>query len=127
NPARGWLCLAFLSHKVLRWCCPFFLLALLLSSALLASSPLYAGFLVLQLAFYATAALAAFLPGRGAAFRVMRLTSMFTSMNAALLFGFVRWLCNLQRATWKRTARGVQPYAWEIPGAAPSAGTAVLP
>ena len=127
NPARGWLCLAFLSHKVLRWCCPFFLLALLASSALLAASPLYAGFLVLQLAFYATAAVAAYLPGRGLAFRVMRLSSMFTSMNAALLFGFVRWLCNLQRATWQRTARGVQPYAVELPGAAPSAGKAVLP
>ena len=30
---------------------------------------------------------------------------MFTSMNAALLVGFVRWARGSQRAAWDRTAR----------------------
>jgi len=33
------------------------------------------------------------------------LMTMFTSMNVALLVGFVRWLSNRQNAAWRRTAR----------------------
>ena len=35
----------------------------------------------------------------------LRLTTMFTGMNLALLLGFWRWLVGTQRGTWQRTAR----------------------
>ena len=41
---------------------------------------------------------------------------MFTSMNAALLVGFVRWARGSQRAAWERTARALEA----APAAAPS-------
>jgi cellulose synthase/poly-beta-1,6-N-acetylglucosamine synthase-like glycosyltransferase len=36
NPRLGWLWFSFVSHKLLRWCCPFFLLSLLGSNMFLA-------------------------------------------------------------------------------------------
>jgi hypothetical protein len=32
---------------------------------------------------------------------------MFTSMNAALLLGFFRWLGGMQKGVWQRTDRTV--------------------
>jgi cellulose synthase/poly-beta-1,6-N-acetylglucosamine synthase-like glycosyltransferase len=105
HPRHGWTCFAFLSHKVLRWCCPFFLLGLLLSNLFVWDTPLYAALLLLQCGFYLTAAAMASVPGQSKLFKVLRLTTMFTSMNAALLIGFCRWLFRTQRVTWRRTAR----------------------
>src|SRR5262249_19188989 len=59
NPRRGWVFFTFLSHKVLRWCCPFFLLGLLGANVFLAGEPFYRGLLFAQAGFYATAVAAA--------------------------------------------------------------------
>ena len=58
-----------------------------------------------QVAFYATSVAAAYIPGQFKALKVLRLTTMFTSMNGALLIGFGRWVRKTQTVTWKRTAR----------------------
>jgi cellulose synthase/poly-beta-1,6-N-acetylglucosamine synthase-like glycosyltransferase len=105
NPLSGWVFFTFVSHKLLRWCGPFFLLGLLLTSALLADQPLYRGLLLAQGAFYLTALVATYLPGRSRVCRLLRLTSMFVGMNGALLLGFFRWLRHGQNTCWKRTAR----------------------
>src|SRR5687767_11138310 len=34
HPRHGWVALTFLSHKILRWLCPFFLIGMLVTSAL---------------------------------------------------------------------------------------------
>jgi len=111
DPRRGWIFYTFLSHKVLRWCCPFFLLGLLAANALLAGEPLYRGLLFAQMAFYALSVVAAYIPSQWKPIKFLRLTTMFTSMNGALLIGFGRWLRGTQNAMWKRTARlaEVQP------------------
>jgi cellulose synthase/poly-beta-1,6-N-acetylglucosamine synthase-like glycosyltransferase len=105
NPCRGWIFFTFVSHKLLRWCCPFFLLGLLATSAQLYDLPLFRALLFAQIAFYATAVVAAYLPGQFKALRLLRLATMFASMNGALLVGFARWLFNTQNVTWRRTAR----------------------
>ncbi|HKB06627.1 MAG TPA: glycosyltransferase family 2 protein, partial [Gemmataceae bacterium] len=107
NPARGWVFFTFLSHKVLRWCCPFCLVGLLMANALLAvgGGIFYQGLLVAQLAFYTTALVAAYIPGQQLPVKLLRLTTMFTSMNGALLMGFGRWLWGAQGAAWRRTTR----------------------
>lgn len=106
NPRRGWVAFAFLSHKILRWFCPFFLVGALVSNLTLASRPPYGILLVAQAGFYATAIVMAFVPPRVRSLRPLRLTTMFVSMNAALLVGFFRWLTGRQRGAWRRTARG---------------------
>jgi cellulose synthase/poly-beta-1,6-N-acetylglucosamine synthase-like glycosyltransferase len=105
DPRRGWIAFTFSSHKILRWLCPFFLLGLAASNLFLAHLPFYRGALLGQLAFYALSLLAVLVPGRFKALRPLRLATMFTSMNAALLVGFCRWLRGSQNGAWRRTTR----------------------
>lgn len=105
DPRRGWVAFAFLSHKILRWLCPFFLLGTLLASALMWRVPLYRWALAAQLAFYLAWPLSDVMPRGVKAFKLLRLAGMFTSMNLALLVGFWRWLRGTQKGAWERTAR----------------------
>ncbi len=106
HPRHGWTAFTFGSHKLLRWACPFLLLAALAANvALAALDPLYLALLAGQFLFYAAALLGDHLPAAPKACKVVRLATMFTSMNAALLVGFFRWACGSQRAAWDRTAR----------------------
>jgi cellulose synthase/poly-beta-1,6-N-acetylglucosamine synthase-like glycosyltransferase len=105
NPLQGWVAFVFLSHKVLRWVCPFFMIGALVASAALYSNWFYRGMLAAQIAFYAASAFAGHVPGRGVLGKVVRLASMFTTMNLALLIGFWRWVRGSQKAAWERTMR----------------------
>jgi hypothetical protein len=49
--------------------------------------------------------LAGLATGTHSSFRSLRLATMFTTMNAALLVGFWRWASGGQRGVWQRTAR----------------------
>jgi cellulose synthase/poly-beta-1,6-N-acetylglucosamine synthase-like glycosyltransferase len=105
-PTAGWTALAFVSHKVLRWFAPLLLfLALVANTALAILDPAYRPLLALHATFYLTAGVCGFLPGNSAPVRLLRLTTLFTSMNFALAVGFWRWLSGTQGGTWQRTAR----------------------
>ncbi len=105
NPRYGWTAFTFWSHKVMRWASPFFLIAALLGSALLARHSVYRVALIGQGAFYALCAVGAVWPGSNRAGRLLRLFPMFAAMNLALLIGFLRWLRGNQTGIWARTAR----------------------
>jgi len=105
NPRYGWTAFAFLSHKVLRWVAPFLLIATFIANLLLIAIPFYRWLLAVQTAFYVASSLGSYARGRGLPSRLLRLAAMFTSMNAALFVGFVRWLMLPQTGTWQRTAR----------------------
>jgi cellulose synthase/poly-beta-1,6-N-acetylglucosamine synthase-like glycosyltransferase len=105
HPRFGWTAFAFLSHKILRWASPFFLVGMLLSNLLLAAEPGYRHLLLAQIAFYAVAWTGGRLALQGWAGRLLRLPALFTTVNAALLFGFVRWLRRPQNGVWVRTPR----------------------
>jgi cellulose synthase/poly-beta-1,6-N-acetylglucosamine synthase-like glycosyltransferase len=107
DPRRGWVALAFCSHKLLRWCCPFFMVAALALGAVLSGQALYRDVLLAQAAFYSIALAGALWPARARAPRLLRAVQLFTSMNAALLVGFWRWCSGAQPATWQPTARPV--------------------
>jgi cellulose synthase/poly-beta-1,6-N-acetylglucosamine synthase-like glycosyltransferase len=104
-PSRGWVAFSFFSHKVLRWLCPFFLILALAANLFCLDVPVNVGIFVGQLAFYVVAALGAVLPAGGFVGRLVRLPTMFTSMNLALLVGFWNWISRQQRGVWQRTAR----------------------
>ena len=109
DPRQGWVAFTFLSHKVLRWFCPFFLIGLLASNVLLWDRQFFRWILAAQIVFYGVIARGgAFVPERVGLPRAVRLLTMFTSMNAALLVGFVRWLRKRQNAAWKRTTRSAE-------------------
>ena len=104
GPRYGWLAFSFLSHKVLRWLCPFLMLGVLGTNLFLATNPLYRVTLIGQVLGYGLSALG-LVRGTRAAPRVLRLATMFTTMNAALLVGFWLWITGGQRGVWQRTAR----------------------
>lgn len=104
-PTYGWTAFAFWSHKLVRWCCPAFLLLALVANLLLAGQPFYQVVLAMQIAFYALAYIGSLIPGNATPVRLLRLATMFTSMNLALAVGFWRWASGLQKGTWQRTSR----------------------
>lgn len=105
SPRYGWTSFAFWQHKVFRWICPAMLLIALASNLILIGQPFYLVVFLLQAAFYAAAAIGATTRGSGPLHKILRLTTLFTSMNLALAAGFWRWLAGGQRGTWQRTAR----------------------
>jgi hypothetical protein len=107
DPRTGFLCFAFVSHKLLRWIAPLLLVLALAANLALVVAWRGAGYGLLlgaQLGFYALA-----LRGRprgggrvhGAAVAIRH----FMVMNAALALGFWRFLRGSQRAAWDRTER----------------------
>jgi hypothetical protein len=111
GPRYGWLAFSFLSHKVLRWMCPFLMIGALSTNLVLAGDPLYLLTLIGQVLGYGLSALG-LARGTRAAPRVLRLATMFTTMNAALL-GFlalgVRWPARRLAADGE-----VRPCAWRF-------------
>jgi hypothetical protein len=105
HPRHGWVAFTFLSHKIFRWLCPFCMVGLMASNLLLWHRPFFQAALAVQAGFYLASLLAALVPARVRLLRPLRLATMFTGMNAALLVGFWRWLRGNQQAAWKRTLR----------------------
>lgn len=108
HPRHGWTAFSFLSHKVLRWLCPFFLIGLLVCNLALLGQPFYRTLLLGQLAFYSLAVAAAFVPTRMRLLKPLRLATMFLGMNTALLCGCWCWLRGKQNGIWKPTPRLAQ-------------------
>jgi cellulose synthase/poly-beta-1,6-N-acetylglucosamine synthase-like glycosyltransferase len=105
DPRHGWVSFAFLGHKIARWIAPFGLVGALVLNVVLLDSPVFQMILAAQVAFYALALVAGRLPSRPKPLRVLKLATMFVTMNLALLVGFVGWLTGYQRGTWRRTDR----------------------
>jgi len=109
SPIHGWVALTFFFHKILRWACPFLLIGMLITNIFLISDPLagpfYMWVLGCQGAFYALSLLGNWIPARPRFLRYFRLPTMFTTMNLALFFGFLRWLRGGQTGIWTRTNR----------------------
>jgi cellulose synthase/poly-beta-1,6-N-acetylglucosamine synthase-like glycosyltransferase len=104
-PSQGWISLTFFSHKILRWLCPFLLIAALFANLVCLDRPWGPPLLVAQIAFYAVSLAGRLTSGVGIVSRLFRLPAMFTSMNLALLCGFWRWVSGRQRGIWQRTTR----------------------
>lgn len=101
NPFRfGMFSFEVLSHKVMRWLVPFFLLGALLSPLGLLDSPWYLAAFILQAAFYlgALAALAEY--GRVHRSFFGKASLYFSTVNAAIL------------AAWFQYGRGVRQELW---------------
>lgn len=103
-PRHGWLAFTFFSHKVLRWLCPFLLIGAAVTNLALLHEPFYRVTMAVQLLGYGLSLLG-LATGTRAALKPLRLATMFTAMNAALLVGFWRWASGGQQGIWQRTAR----------------------
>jgi len=99
----------YISHRVLRWTLsPLCLILSLISNLILCLAnqvaTIYWVFLILQLLFYAMAALASLMP---AAKRpsLLKLPYYFTFMNVSVVWGFFRFLRGRQSGVWEKANR----------------------
>jgi cellulose synthase/poly-beta-1,6-N-acetylglucosamine synthase-like glycosyltransferase len=107
NPFRyGLFAVALLSHKLMRWLVPFFLLAALVAHVPLAlQSRAYAVLFVAHAGFYLSAALP--LLGLRAAGRLLpvRIAVYFTTVNLATLVAWLRYAAGTRQEIWNPTRR----------------------
>ena len=103
NPLRsGFYAVQLLSHKVLRYLVPFFLISNLLASVVLALFSIsYAAVLVAQAFFYLAAASAWAFERAGHRIRLLALPQYFVLVNLASLVAFYRFLHGERYSCWE--------------------------
>jgi cellulose synthase/poly-beta-1,6-N-acetylglucosamine synthase-like glycosyltransferase len=106
SPAYGGIAFAFLSHKVLRWLGPFFIIGAYLSSFAIAQQhPFYTGCLWIQTILFLICFLDAVLGKLNVQWPGMRYISHFYLMNLALLNGFFKFITGIEHNVWQPTQR----------------------
>lgn len=102
NPfTSGFYAIELLSHKVMRYLVPLFLIGILLASGVRASSStFFAVTLAVQLVFYAAALLAWLLERRGVKHSLLAMPEYFLISNLSSLIGFYKFLSGERYARW---------------------------
>jgi hypothetical protein len=97
---------AFLSHKVLRWLTPFFLITLAWSSFLLINhSALYFWTSVASLVVILMIVLDLALKKMNVNIAIFRFSTHFFAMNLALIIGFLNYIKGIKSSVWEPTKR----------------------
>lgn len=105
NPFTG-RGMAFISHKVLRWCGPFFIIAALICSGILSIDiPLYRWIFFGQVGLLIIPFLDLVLRKLKIHFVGLRFVSHFYVMNLALLLGFLKYIKGVKTSVWTPTDR----------------------
>jgi cellulose synthase/poly-beta-1,6-N-acetylglucosamine synthase-like glycosyltransferase len=102
NPLRGFVAFALWSHKILRWCVPFFALGVLATTVILAGdSSFYAWVLAIELAILAAALLGWITERLRLRVGLLGVPYYFVAMNLALFVGFLTFVSGRQKGTWE--------------------------
>jgi len=104
-PMNSGIAFTFLSHKVLRWIGPFFILFAFISNLFLLKIPFYQLTLLLQITALLLPLLDYLLRKMNIHNSILRFITHFYSMNMALLIGFFRFLKGVESGIWKVTKR----------------------
>ncbi|MES9981149.1 MAG: glycosyltransferase, partial [Candidatus Thiodiazotropha sp. 6PLUC5] len=93
NPFRySRFSLYLISHKLIRWLVPFFLISLLVSNIFLLGDGFYGFLFILQIAFYGIAAVAAMNESVLKALPITKVPLFFVSVNISILTAWVKYL-----------------------------------
>lgn len=103
-PPRTYFAFQFLSHKLLRWLAPVFLITLFISS-LLSSSPIPRLFGWMQIFFYAVGALGFILMRFGINAGPLYFPAYFCLGNGAALYGIFKLFKGGQSTLWRKAER----------------------
>lgn len=104
-PIWSKLAFAFLSHKVLRWLTPFFIIFSLLSSIILSTQHSFMSYVVFAQVLLIGSPLLSFFEIKS---RQLNLIIHFYFMNLALIVGFFRYLAGVKSSIWTPTVRNVK-------------------
>jgi hypothetical protein len=97
-PLHAW---GLISHKLLRWLVPYFLIALFALNLPLWPLPFYRLSLALQIASYGAALLGYFWQQRAKSPRVLGVPFSFCLVNAAALVGVAKFAMGKRSGQWK--------------------------
>jgi len=100
-----WPAFQLISHKVLRWLSPLFLIGLFLSSAALLEYPLFRVVFLVQAGFYAWALLSLVIPLHER-FRPLAIPLYFCTINGAFIAGLIGVIRGQKHTMWQ-TVRNV--------------------
>lgn len=106
NPLKhGWVAFQLLSHKVLRWLVPVFLMSLFFSNAVLAAEPgAFRMLFCLQALFYLSALLPALLPV-SRWWKPLTIPLYFCTLNAAALMSVIELFRGRHYVVWETVRR----------------------
>lgn len=103
NPFRGFAAFQYISHKVLRWLAPFFMIAAFVANLGLLHLPFYRLLMTAQIAFYLLALAGYGLYHLGVRWWLLQVPFYFCFANATSLMGFVRYITRSQPVTWTKS------------------------
>jgi len=102
NPLVNRIWLQTVSHKFLRLMGPALLLVILSCTLLLIDSPFFQLILLLQAVFYSLALLGYLDVKPFSTWKAVTIPYAFCLLNWAAFVGFMRFVCNSQKVTWRR-------------------------
>lgn len=101
NPLRyGWISFQLLSHKVLRWLVPFFLIGLFLSNLALLNNSFYLYVFIVQALFYGSALLSLVLPLQKVS-KLLTVPLYFCIVNSAALVSVIEVIRGNRYVVWE--------------------------
>jgi len=106
NPFKfGIFSLELLSHKIMRWLVPFFLVSLFLSNLFLLDGNMYLLFFISQCLFYLTALIAVLKYMNFNKKLYGNVALYFTTVNAAILYAWFKYLSGVRQDIWDPSKR----------------------
>lgn len=96
----GWVSFQLISHKVLRWLVPFFLILLFISSAALVGQTEFRYLVLLQILFYALALLSIVVPLHRK-WKLLGVPLYFCTLNAAAFFSVIEVFRGRKYVVWE--------------------------
>lgn len=102
NPLLGLPAFQYLSHRVIRWFAPFFMILVFATNLALWSLPFYRWTLAIQTSFYLLALTGFLLMQMRLHWRPLQMAFYFCFTNAAALVGFWRYVTRSQPVTWRK-------------------------
>ena len=95
----------FISHKLIRWLVPHFMLIAFISNAFLMSGHVYFTLMLLQILFYLLASIGVMYKDKSKLPTLLYVPYYFCYMNAAAFHGFIKYLSNNQSTSWRKAKR----------------------
>jgi cellulose synthase/poly-beta-1,6-N-acetylglucosamine synthase-like glycosyltransferase len=106
NPIRNPLfALYLISHKLLRWLVPFFLISMLISNLALVGEGFYSFLFVMQLLFYLVAAFASLSDSLIKSMPLAKVPLFFVAVNLSILVAWGKYFAGTRQEIWTPTKR----------------------
>jgi len=91
-----------ISHKILRWLLPIFLLLLFVSNLLLLGKEPYSYFIIIQIAFYIAGGIGLMMESFNKKIKLLLIPAYFSLMNIASLSGIAMWISGKKQIYWNK-------------------------